>query len=132
MSELAAFELGIVGQQPTRVMNARSAAKAKYLYLLDVRDVWPDVTFMDLFARKVGEPRTSDAFRRTAAYRGMPGLECGQRVIVNVPNDKPRPRGVIVGHNDSANFEVLFDDDSPQFAGLTLNVHPGELVLVDA
>jgi hypothetical protein len=36
---------------------------------------------------------------------------------------------VIVGHNSSANFDVLFDDDSPRYAGNTLNVHPSEIKL---
>lgn len=123
-----AFELGIVGQAPTRVMNARSSGKAKYLYLLDVRDYWPDVTFMDLFARRIGPPVTSEAFKRTAAYRGLPELRCGQAVEVKIGREPGVARGVIVGHNESANFEVLFDDDSPHFAGLTLNVHPGDFV----
>jgi hypothetical protein len=106
-----------------RTVNARSAAKAKAAYLLDLQDAWPNYKFTDLRVRKVGRPHTSEGFRRNAAYRGMPQLECGQRVIVG------DGRGVIVGHNSSANFDVLFDDDSRKYAGMTLNVHPGEIKL---
>jgi hypothetical protein len=53
----------------------------------------------------------------------MPEVECGQRVRVGIS------RGVIVGHNESANFNVLFDDDDPRYPGLTLNVHPCDVDL---
>jgi len=106
-----------------RVINARTAAKAKADYLLDLKDAGYGYTFTDLRVRKIGQPRTSDEFRRNAAYRGMPDLECGQRVIVG------EGRGVIVGHNSSANFDVLFDDDCKKYAGMTLNVHPGDIKL---
>ena len=106
-----------------RTVNARTAAKAKADYLLDLQEAWPDYKFTDLRVRKVGGPYTSDSFRRNAAYRGLPDVECGQRVIVG------DARGVIVGHNSSANFDVLFDDDSPEYPGLTLNVHPASLTL---
>lgn len=129
--EVFAFECGVVGQAPTRTMNHRSAGKAKAAYLRDVRDCWPDVEFIDLYARKVGEPRTSDAFTRNAEYRGMPGLRCGQRVEVNTPGQDRPATGAIVGHNGSANFDVLFDDDSPRFAGMVLNVHPGDIKLIN-
>lgn len=103
-----------------RTVNHRSAGAAKYAYMMDVRDCWPDVKITDMHARKVGGPVTTAAFKRTAAYRGMPDLECGQAVTVN-----GRP-GVIVGHNDSANFDVLFGPGS-QWNGAICNVHPSEL-----
>lgn len=56
----------------------------------------------------------------------MPNVRCGQRVHVG------EARGVIVGHNESANFSVLFDLDSPKYPGAILSVHPGELVLATA
>lgn len=55
-----------------------------------------------------------------ARRRGVPDARCGQRVLVG------KSRGVIIGHNSSLNFDVLFDDDDPKFAGLTLNVHPAD------
>ena len=105
-----AFEVWVYDRRDfNRVVNARSAGKAKSQYL-----------------RKVGAARTSESFMRNAAYRGMPYVECGNRVLVG------NARGVIVGHNSSANFDVLFDDDSPKYPGLTLNVHPSEVTLVSS
>ena len=104
-----------------RTINARSAGKAKTAYLDNLKDAGWGYKFTDLRVKKVGPPETSEGFRRNAAYRGVPDVECGQRVIVG------DGRGVIVGHNASANFNVLFDDDSPKYAGMVLNVHPGEV-----
>lgn len=126
-----AFECRVKGTSTGgTIVHDRTRSKARYDYLLRVRDCYPDITFADIDVRKVGAPITSEAFKRTAAYRGLPDLRVGQRVEVKVPREGPRPRGAIVGHNDSANFDVLFDDDSPAFAGATLNVHPGDLVLL--
>lgn len=125
MNEVFAFACGVVGQEPTRTVNHRSAGKAKAAYLADVRDCWPDVQFTDLFARKLGPAVTSDQFKRNALYRGMPEVRCGTRVLVATAQGQAR--GAIVGHNASANFDVLFDDDGPLFAGLVLNVHPGDI-----
>jgi hypothetical protein len=105
------------------VINSTTAGKAKQQYHRDVSDPWPDVRFIDIRVRKIGGPRTTDAFVRNATYRGMPDVKCGQRVKVN------GNFGWIVGHNSSANFDVLFD--SGKWAGATLNVHPSEIVLVD-
>ena len=104
-----------------RTINARSAGKAKSDYLCDLNESWPDYKFTDLAVRRLGLPRTSEGFTRNAAYRGVPDVRCGQRVIVG------KGRGTIVGHNCSANFDVLFDDDSPDYPGLTLNVHPSSV-----
>jgi hypothetical protein len=120
MADVCAFEVWAGSREFVRTVNARSAGKAKYEYFLDVKDCWPDVKLTDMRARKVGGPQTSEAFLRTARYRGMPDLRCGEAVTVN-----GRP-GVVVGHNDSANFDVLFDDGC-DWAGATLNVHPSEL-----
>jgi hypothetical protein len=103
----------------TSTVNAASPGKARYDYLLDLRDSYPDATFADIRVRKVRPARTSEAFLRTARYRGMPDLRCGEAVTVN------GRRGFIVGHNDSANFDVLFADGD--WKGATVNVHPGEL-----
>ena len=104
-------------------VNARTAGQAKNDYHRQVTDAWPDVPYTAMRCRKIGAPQTSEAFRRNAAYRGMPDVHCGQRVTVG------EARGVIVGHNASANFDVLFDADSPKYAGMKLNVHPGSITL---
>ena len=112
------------GRNWQRTINHASAGKARYEYLLDLRDAWPDATFADISVRKIGPAHTSEAFKRTAAYRGMPDVRCGQRVEIRSP-DGPA-LGVIVGHNESANFDVLFDEDT-YFRGGIGNVHPMEL-----
>lgn len=117
-SDCYAFEVWPEGKPEwARIINARSAGKAKASYHADVNESW-DVPFIKIRCRKIGKPHTSEQFRHNARYRGMPDIECGQRVTVG------RARGVIVGHNSAANFDVLFDDDSTEYAGLTLNVHP--------
>lgn len=122
--EVFAWECNVRGKEWQRTINHLTAGKARYEYLLDLRDAWPDATFADITVRKVGAAHTSAAFRRTATYRGMPELTCGTRV--EVCSGSQRALGVIVGHNDSANFEVLFDEDT-YFRGGIGNVHPSEL-----
>ena len=125
--EVFAWECNVRGKDWQRTINHLTAGKARYEYLLDLRDAWPDATFADITVRKIGPAQTSEAFRRTATYRGMPGLTCGTRV--EVCSGSQRALGVIVGHNESANFDVLFDEDT-YFKGGIGNVHPSELRLV--
>ena len=77
------------------------------------------VTFADISVRKLGPAHTSEAFIRNARYRGMPDLRCGEAVTVS------GRAGFVVGHNSSANFDVLFTGGD--WAGAVLNVHPSEL-----
>ena len=118
---VSAFEVWAVGSPHRRIINARTSGAARYDYLLDVLDCWPDARYTDMRARKIGAPHTSEEFLRNARYRGMPDLRCGEAVTVNGMS------GVVVGHNDSANFDVLFDEGT-KWAGSVLNVHPGEIV----
>lgn len=118
-----AWEVSVKGTDWTKIVNARTSGQAKRDYHLDVRDAWPDVPYTAMRCRKIGAPHTSERFKHNARYRGMPDVQCGQRVKVG------EARGVIVGHNDSANFDVLFDDDSPKYAGLKLNCHPSGVEL---
>lgn len=118
MSEIYSFEVSVKGTDWTRTVNARTAGQAKSEYHRDLCDPWPDIPFTAIRCRKIGEPHTSERFNHNARYRGMPDVKCGQRVKVG------EARGVIVGHNSSANFDVLFDGDSPKYAGLRLNCHP--------
>lgn len=113
-----AFEVWhVLKPEWARTINARSRGKAKSQYLRDISESW-DADYRDICCRKIGRPVTSERFRENAKYRGMPEVECGQRVKIG------ESCGVIVGHNASANFDVLFDDDAPKYAGLTLNCHP--------
>lgn len=105
------------------IYNATSSGKAKALYWRHVTDAWPCIPFTAVRVRKIGPAHTSEQFKRNAAYRGMPDVRCGQRVRVG------DAEGVIVGHNSSANFDVLFDADS-RYGGSMLNVHPSEITLL--
>lgn len=127
INQVCAFEVSVTGTDWTKIINARTAGKAKYQYWLDVTDAWPDVPLTAMRAKKYngGRPYTSEAFERNAKYRGLPDVKCGQRVRVG--NDE----GVVVGHNSSANFDVLLDDDSLKYGGRKLNVHPQEIEIID-
>lgn len=122
-----AWECNVRGKDWPCTINHLTAGKARYQYLLDLRESWPDATFADITVRKIGPAHTSEAFKRTARYRGLPDLQCGQRVEIRSP-DGPA-RGVIVGHNGSANFDVLFDADT-YFKGGIGNVHPCEMTVL--
>lgn len=122
MQHVFAFACRMRGNEHETIYNMPAASKAKAEYLLDVQDCYPDAKYTDVRVRKLGAPHTSDAFRRNAKYRGMPHVECGQRVFI-----EGWP-GTIVGHNDSANFDVLMDPGSPYGDGI-LNAHPCDLTL---
>lgn len=124
MNEVFAFEVSVKGTDWKDIVNHRSASKARRAYHDRVTDPWPDVKLSDVKARKIGPPHTSEAFERNAKYRGMPDVKCGRRVKVG------NATGVIVGHNGSANFNVLFDEDAARHAGEVLNVHPAEVELL--
>lgn len=111
-AQLKAYEVSVVGTDWTQTVHETSAGRAKYKYLLDVREAWPDISFKHLRCRSIGKPRTDEGFAKTAGYRGVPFARIGMRVEVG---GKP---GVIVGKNDSSNFDVLFD------SGGTFNCHP--------
>ena len=61
----------------------------------------------------------------------LPGqpLRCAARRPVADGIVNADATGAIIGYNGSANMAVLFDGDSPAFAGQVLNVHPGDLKL---
>jgi hypothetical protein len=124
MNEVFAFEVSVKGTNWSKIVNARTAGKAKYDYYRDVLDAWQDMPFTVMRCRKLGPAFTSQRFIENATYRGMPDVRCGQRVKVG------DAVGCIVGHNSSANFDVLFDDDSPKYPGLTLNCHPSSVELL--
>ena len=122
-TKVYAFVVNVSGKDWGRVINALSRGAAKAQYHRHLTDAWPDIPYTALRSRKVGAPVSSDRFISNAKYRGMPCVRCGDRVKVGVAS------GTIVGHNDSANFNVLFDKDSKKYAGLTLNCHPNDVVL---
>jgi hypothetical protein len=116
-NEVFAFEVSVKGREWSRIVNARSPGKAKVEYFRDVCESWPEIPFTAIRCRKVGAPISSAQFLNNARYRGLPNIRCGDRVKVG------KEQGAIVGHDASANFLVLFDEDS-KYAGNTLSVHP--------
>jgi hypothetical protein len=120
-NEVCCFLVSVAGTEWAEYVNERTAGRAKVRYWRRVIDAWPDVPFTKMRARRVGAPHTSEQFKRNARYRGLPELTCGDCVRVGDAH------GVIVDHDASANFVVLFDEDSPKYAGSTLSVHPSEL-----
>ena len=118
-----AYEVNVRGRDWGQIEHAISPGKAKAIYFQQVRDAWEYVKFTDLTCRVIGDPVTSPRFALCAEYRGFKGLKVGTRCDVG------GELGTIVGHNDSANFAVLFDATS-KHQGHTLNVHPDSLKLL--
>lgn len=123
MNEVFAFEVTVIGHPDWGMtINHRSAGKAKARYFQELGDSWPDIPFTDLRVRKLGRARNTQMIAHVAKYRAV-DLKAGDRVIV------PRGRGVIVDAGGGANFGVLYDDDSPNYAGMILYCHPMEIKL---
>ena len=121
MADVFAFACSVAGvpRWGETICNRATAGQAKADHWRHVSDAWDGVKYTDIRVRKVGAPQSSDQFIRNARYRGLPSLRCGQAVRVN------GSAGTVVGHNSSANFDVLFHDG--KYKGMTLNVHPSEL-----
>lgn len=126
MNEVYAFDVWVAGTDWHASINDRTAGRAKADYFRDVKESWPDIPFTAMRARKIGAPQSNVDFVRTAIYRGFErgAIKCGDRVRTGSGT------GVIVGANSSANFDVLFDDDSPRYAGLKLNCHPASIEVI--
>lgn len=124
MNEVFAFEVNVKGTDWQTVINAHTRGKAKAEYFRSVNECW-EVPFTSIRCRKIGAPLTSQGFERNAIYRGWEGVKCGARVKCG------DAMGTLVGHNSSANFDVLFDEDAPRFAGMKCNVHPADCQLVN-
>lgn len=102
------------------IVNELSRGRAKAKFFREVSEPWPDLKYTDIRCRVFGPPHTSSHFIRNAAYRQIPSVRCGDKVQVGAHGE-----GLIVGHNSSANFDVLFT--TGKWKGLTLNVHPSDL-----
>jgi len=105
-----------------------SPGKARYMAYIDSCDCF-EITFKKFIeltrVNSTGGIITSEAFKKNAEYRGIPFAYCG--MVVKVGDDM----GNIVGHNDSANLDVLFS--SGKYKGIVLNCHPhSEMEYFDA
>lgn len=99
------------------IVNEKTRGRAISKQFRNALDAWPDLKWTDFSARVAGPAHTSKNFARCAEYRGVPGLKCGDRVKVG------EATGVVVGHDESANFRVLFDEGSKKYSGIELSVH---------
>lgn len=121
-----AYNVWLRGEETPFVINARSRGHAKARALRRIGDCLPDLRYTDLRVTLYNKTTiTTHDFKRTAAYRGFPDLRCGQRVRVG------QNIGTVIDHTSSATFLVLFDDDAPRYAGMSLSVHPDEMELID-
>lgn len=116
------FTVGVRGKNWDQDVIALSLGKAKAEYLRDIQDVWPDVKYTDITGRVSSgfSMATLADFQRIADYRDVPFAKIGMRVKVG---EWP---GIIVGKNESANFNILFLDG--KFKAQTLNCHPNNCI----
>ena len=119
MNQLSIYEIRLkhYSDLPPRTITAASPPKAKYLTYLDLGDIYE--SFADFLSdvesvRKVCDcaPTPTDMFERAKEMRDVPFVRIGMQVMVG------SRLGRIVGGNDSANFDVQFED------GTVANCHP--------
>lgn len=111
---LYSFACSLDGIHETLVNHiSRGKAKSRFLLELDM----DGIKFTDIKCRKIGLPATTEQFISNAEYRNIPFARCG--MMVEVDGEK----GWIVGHNSSANLNILFDKSS-KYGEQVLNCHP--------
>lgn len=111
---LRAYECSLDGKHWSTI-NALSKGKAKSEFLSDID--W-DVRYIDVRCRVLGDVKfhTPEGFKKNARYRNIPFAYCGMKVELS------GSFGWIVGHNCTANLNVLFY--TGEYIGQTLNCHP--------
>lgn len=67
---MKSFKVNVKGREWSQFISAPTAGKAKYRYLLGVRDAWPDTTFADLGIGPVYHPATVVGDGSVAWIRG--------------------------------------------------------------
>ncbi|WP_047452581.1 hypothetical protein [Alistipes sp. ZOR0009] len=112
--ELKSYICSIDGEHWTS-FNATSYGHAKSQFLIYLDDCYGDC-YLSIRCKCAGSVYTSEDFKRNAKYRGIEFAYCG--MVVEVDGNK----GVITGHNSSANLNVLFTDG--KWKGQTHNCHP--------
>lgn len=120
-----AYEVTVKHNTGRVLLNARTAGHAKARFLNKISDVRPDIVFTAIRARRKGAPFSSPEFIRVAEKRGLPDVRCGAKVEVG------GAIGIVVGHNSSMNFDVLFDGTSV-YGGQVLNVHPASCRVLES
>jgi len=110
--ELRSYEV-CIWQDHWTTINALSPGKAKSQYW---RSLDCDFPYTSIRVKKGGLPYTSEEFKKRAKYRQVDFAYCGMAVQVD------GNFGVIVGHNHSANFNILFTSGKNE--GQVLGCHP--------
>lgn len=114
--EIRAYECWPVWEPEWKqIIYARSYGKAKYDRMTDLLDGWDSTKYTDIrcrVLRSFAYNESAESFANNARYRGIEFARLGMKVEVG---GKP---GVIVGHNSSANLDILFEN------GHVLNCHP--------
>ena len=112
INELKSYLCSLDGEHWENINSfSRGAAKSEYY-----REYSDFAKYTQVKCRVGGYPYTSEDFKRMAEYRQIPFAYCGMSVKVGNWN------GAIVGHNSSANLNVVFIDG--EYKGQTLNCHP--------
>ena len=113
---LKAYAVSLDGEYWVTI-NATSRGVAKNKFRQDLE--W-DVAYIDIKCKTLGdvEFHTTERFKQNAKYRGIEFAYCGMKVQLG------ENFGWIVGHNSSANLDVLFYKGKPSYVGHTLNCHP--------
>lgn len=106
-----AFAIKMRGYCKPSIVNATTAAKAKYAHYLCIGDMYEDFrhylsnvescTRLSFGAKHVAKT-PSENFQRTALYRGVPLATPGMEVELR------GERGYIVDANDTMNFDIAF------------------------
>lgn len=112
--ELRHYQCSLVGIDHWWSVNSTSYGKAKseFYRMLDM----DGIEFTSIRCKCIGMPHTSEDFKRNAKYRNIEFAYCG--MVIDVSGEK----GVIVGHNSSANLDVLFTTGKNK--GHVFNCHP--------
>ncbi len=94
------------------IVAAPTAGAAKYRKWLDIKECWEDTPITSMRARRVREYVEPAGFRSCVDGRGIAFARIGMRVQLSDGTS-----GRIVGHNSSANLDVLV-------GRVVYNVHP--------
>jgi len=114
--ELKSYECSLDGENWTN-LNTTSRGSAKATFYRHYSDL--GINYIDIKCRCKGKPYTSEDFKRNAKYRNIEFAYCGMVIDVN------GKKGIIVGHNSSANLDVLFTEGTNK--GYVINCHPNWL-----
>lgn len=108
---IEAFAIKMRGYNEPSIVNAATAAKAKYELYLRLAELYEgfhhflynvETCTRLSFAEKRVAAVPNEDFLRTAIYRGVPLAKPGMEVTLR------GERGYIVGSNDTMNFDVAF------------------------